>query len=58
MDPKNRLGLVVGHSGQGPGSGAAVYSFPGLRKPERSRSLFQMMTRNLTESSKATCKMS
>ncbi|HUN57390.1 MAG TPA: serine hydrolase domain-containing protein [Candidatus Binataceae bacterium] len=33
MDPKNQLGLVVGHTGQGPGSTAAVYSFPGFEEP-------------------------
>lgn len=32
IDPDNRLGLVVGHTGQGPGSTAAVYSFPDLNE--------------------------
>jgi D-alanyl-D-alanine carboxypeptidase len=33
IDPDNQLGLVVGHTGQGPGSTAAVYSFPDLNEP-------------------------
>jgi len=33
LDPKNPLGLVVGHTGQGPGSTATIYSFPDLREP-------------------------
>jgi hypothetical protein len=33
IDPDNQLGLVVGHTGQGPGSTAAVYSFADLDEP-------------------------
>jgi D-alanyl-D-alanine carboxypeptidase len=33
MDPANALGLVVGHTGQGPGSTSAVYAFPDLPAP-------------------------
>jgi hypothetical protein len=33
IDPKNSLGLMVGHTGQGPGSTAAIYSFPDLGEP-------------------------
>jgi CubicO group peptidase (beta-lactamase class C family) len=33
VDPVTALGRVVGHSGQGPGSSAAVYSFPDLVTP-------------------------
>jgi len=33
LDSKNPLGLVVGHTGHGPGSTAAIYSFPDLRVP-------------------------
>ncbi len=32
IDPANRLGRMVGHTGQGPGSTAAVYSFSGCRE--------------------------
>jgi hypothetical protein len=33
IDPDNRLGFVVGHTGQGLRSTAAVYSFPDLDEP-------------------------
>jgi D-alanyl-D-alanine carboxypeptidase len=33
IDSKNPLGFVAGHTGQGPGSTAAIYSFPELREP-------------------------
>ena len=33
IDPQNALGRVVGHTGQGPGSTAAVYSFLDLKRP-------------------------
>ncbi len=34
IDPHNALGRVVGHTGQGPGSTAAVYTFPDLEHPQ------------------------
>ena len=34
IDPRNALGRVVGHTGQGPGSTAAVYAFPDLEPPQ------------------------
>lgn len=34
IDPQNPLGRVVGHTGQGPGSTAAVYAFSDLEHPQ------------------------
>jgi len=58
IDLKNRLGFVVGHTGQGPGSTAAIYSFPDLGEPRTWRHLSPLMMPELLEFWKCTCKPS